>query len=108
MGQTDFYVDFHNAINEDENLQIEAERRLLKLAEGHTDMVGAAVHMTEPAEGRASGYANEATVVVYGRPNQLAATEISDSPMGALKGALDAVERQVREQRARLREQQRS
>jgi ribosome-associated translation inhibitor RaiA len=42
--------------------------------------------------------------VTYVRPSNIAATEKADNPMTALKGALNAVERQVREKRKRLKE----
>jgi len=44
----------------------------------------------------------QARVVAYMRPSNLAATEKADTPEGALKGALGALERQVRERRDEL------
>ena len=49
-----------------------------------------------------SSYQYEATVVVYARPENIAATEKEDNPTTALKGALSAVERQVRQKRDKL------
>lgn len=54
--------------------------------------------------GEATPNRYEATVVVYKRPNNLAATEKAETPERALKGALSAAERQVRESRDKLRE----
>ena len=80
----------------------EADRRLRSLAEGHTDIVGAAVSMKQPAV-KETPPLFEATVVTYVRPENIAATEKADNPMMALKGALNAIERQVRKKRARLK-----
>jgi len=41
--------------------------------------------------------------VIYIRPNNIGASKKHDNPEQALKGALDVVERQVREQRERLK-----
>ncbi|HEX6385915.1 MAG TPA: hypothetical protein VF177_14690, partial [Anaerolineae bacterium] len=71
-------------------------------AEGHNDLTGAAINMRQPAKGETS-FLHEATVVVYCRPQNIAATEKKDNPTAALKGALSAVERQVREKRTRLK-----
>lgn len=83
-------------------LFVEADNRLRSLAEGHTDMVGAAVTMKEPAH-KEGPPIYEATVVTYVRPSNIAATEKADNPMTALKGALDGVERQIRKKRERLK-----
>lgn len=76
----------------------EADRRLRDLADGHSDLIGSAVTIRHPA---AALY--EATVVVYGRPEHLSATEKDSDPAIALKGALKAIERQVRQRRDKLR-----
>jgi ribosome-associated translation inhibitor RaiA len=73
------------------------------LAEGHDDLIGAAVSIEEPARGE-NTYLYEATVVAYTRPNNIAGTEKAEQPIQALRGALDAVERQVREKREKLRQ----
>ncbi|RIK33696.1 MAG: 30S ribosomal protein S30 [Chloroflexi bacterium] len=85
------------------NLKAEAEERLRKLMKGHSDITGAAVALTEPAE-RTTSFLYRARVVVYARPEQIAAVSEEETPQAALKGALTAVERQVREKRDRLRE----
>ena len=46
----------------------------------------------------------EVTVVVYSRPEEIAATTKEADPVIALKDTLSAVERQVREKRAKLRD----
>lgn len=86
----------------EDTLFAESDRRLRALAKGHTDIVGAAVSVKEPAL-KEGPPLYEVTVVTYVRPSNIAATEKADSPMMALKGALNAVERQVREKRKRLK-----
>ncbi|NJL95996.1 MAG: hypothetical protein HC915_20830 [Anaerolineae bacterium] len=80
------------------------EDRVSDLARGHTDITGAAATLSQPAAGRETAYIFAASVVVYMRPNNINATEKHDNPAQALKGALDAIERQVRQQRGKLRE----
>lgn len=81
----------------------EAEERLKSLAANHTDMTGAAINVRRPASGETS-FLYEVTVVIYSRPNHIAATEKDASPEQALKGALDAAERQIRERRDKLKQ----
>lgn len=85
------------------NLYTQAEVRLRELAGDHRDMTGAAINVRRPASGE-TAYLHEVTVVIYIRPEQIAATEKDASPEIALKGALDAAERQVRKRRAKLKE----
>lgn len=100
----EFKTDFTDA---DLDYYVMLEDRLAELAEGHTDIVGAAATLEQPAQGRETPYVFEASVVVYMRPNYISATEKNSNPELALKGALDAVERQVRSQRERLRDDHR-
>ncbi|MCE7984973.1 MAG: 30S ribosomal protein S30 [Caldilinea sp. CFX5] len=89
-----------------ERLQTEAETRLRKLQQGHTDLIGAAVSIEQPAKAE-TAFLYRARVVVYIRPENLAATAQESDPLVALKRALSQVERQVREQRERLRQRSR-
>lgn len=84
-------------------LYTQAEDRLRSLAADHSDMVGAAINVRRPASGE-TAFLHEVTVVIYGRPEHIAATEKNTSPEQALKGALDAAERQVRQRRKKLKE----
>ena len=106
MDELDFTLELNSRglTNEvEDTLFVEADKRLRSLAKGHTDVVGAAVTLKEPAH-EVGPPIFEATVVTYVRPSNIAATEKADNPMTALKGALNAVERQVREKRKRLKE----
>jgi ribosome-associated translation inhibitor RaiA len=98
----DFTFEFHTDLEtlEDE-LQTEAEERLRKLGQGHSDLIGAAVAVRGIVHAE-TPHRFEARVVVYARPNQIAAVEKAESPKMALKGALTAVERQVREKREKM------
>lgn len=100
---TNFPIEFYNEANDDTSFYADIEDRLRYLAKGHTDITGASVQMTQLAENRATPYAFETTLVVYARPTQIVATERSDTLVGSAKGAMDAVERQVREKREKLR-----
>lgn len=98
---TDFPIEFYNEVNDDSALYDEVDNRLRWLAKGHTDITGATVNVRDANLGTESG--TEVTVVIYGRPNNLASTVVAPQPIAAIKGALDGIERQVREQREKLR-----
>lgn len=84
------------------DLFVQAETQLKKLARGHSDITGAAVNVRRPAHGETTPLF-EVTVVVYGRPDHIAATQKKSEPSLALSAALDAVERQIRERRDKLK-----
>ena len=87
----------------EQEMLAEARDRLQLLAVEHKDLIGAAINIRQPAKSETS-YLYKATVVVYVRPENIAATEKNSDPFVALRGALDAVERQVRKRRDKLRE----
>ncbi len=103
-----FDFEFQNKLGDigdlEEKLRSEAETRLLKLANGHTDVTGASVIVDNEVKGAQTPFLYRARVVAYTRPAYIDGTEEADTPLAALKGALDAVERQVREKREKLRE----
>lgn len=105
MNELDFTLELNsdNLSKETEYLLFtEAETELKKLAVDHTDMTGAAINIRQPASGETPPL-HKVTVVVYGRPDHIAATQKKDSPERALRAALDVVERQIRERRAKLK-----
>ena len=106
MDELDFTIEF-NSDFEDESFEAElmsqAESRLRELATGHDDLTAAAITIRQPAKGETAPL-HEATVVAYVRPERIVGKEKQESPSGALKGALDAVERQLRQKREKLRE----
>lgn len=106
MDELDFTLELNS---EDLNKMAEyelftqAEERLRSLAANHKDMTGAAINVRRPASGE-TAFLHEVTVVIYSRPEHIAATEKDSSPAMALNGALDAAERQVRKRREKLKE----
>jgi ribosome-associated translation inhibitor RaiA len=102
MVRLDFHIEFNIEVpNLEEELAVEAEQRLWLLAEQHTDLVGASVAVEELAQDDVP-FLYQARVVVYIRQENIAAVEKAESVEAALKGALTAIERQVRERRERL------
>lgn len=108
MDSPNFPIEFNNEVDDvkksDNEFYALAADRLSKIAEGHTDISGAVVNLKKPAKGRETPYIFEVTIVLYMGPKDIVATEQKEQLQAALDGALDAVERQVRE----YREQQRN
>jgi len=107
MDTTNFPIEFNNEVDDVKKSENEfytlAVKRLNKLAEGHTDISGAVVNFKQPAQGRETAHIYEVTIVVYMGSENIAATEKSEQFRATLDGALDAVERQVREHREQKR-----
>ncbi len=102
MAEVDFSYEFYSKIPDpDDELRNLAEQRLRALAKGHQDVVGAAVAMSELTHDETPNLF-QARVVVYVRPTDIVAIEKDPSPITALKEAIAAVERQVREKREKL------
>lgn len=98
---TEFPIEFFNEYNDDLELYNECERRLLELRGNRNDMTAASVSVREAQQGTESGVTVNITIEV--RPDTAVATVTAPSAKAAMKGALDNIERQVREQRERLR-----
>jgi ribosome-associated translation inhibitor RaiA len=107
MDKANFPIEFNNELDDVKKSENEfftlAVDRLSKLAEGHTDISGAVVNFKQPAQERETAYIQEVTIVVYMGSDHIAATEQGEQFRATLDGALDAVERQVRERRQRQR-----
>ena len=107
MDKANFPIEFNNEIDDgkknENEYYLRAVDRLSKLAEGHTDISGAAVNFKQPAKEHQTSYINEVTIVVYMASDHIAATEKGEQFQSTLDGALDAVERQVRERRKQQR-----
>ena len=73
------------------------------MREERTDIVGAEVAVEE-LTGDTTPHVYEVRAVVYMRPENIAAVEKQETASGALKGALSALERQVRQIREKLAE----
>jgi ribosome-associated translation inhibitor RaiA len=100
VSKSDFHLDFTTRIPDPAagRLEAEADQRLRDLASTHTDMIGAAV-VVEELSNSETPHAYRARVVVYIRPQNIAAIEVADAPELALDQALSAAERQVRKKR---------
>lgn len=104
MGETDFSYEFRDEkALVPPNVKTKVEDRLRQLAEGHTDMTGVDVSVEVIGQGEVP-FLFQARIVASVRPTSVAATEKADRPETALTGALEALERQVRDQREKLRE----
>ena len=107
MEATGFTIEYHTETIEFTNgLKAKLEKRLEKLAGRHRDITGAsmAVHSISGAN-RHPEY--KVRLVLYRRPDNIAAVRKADTVSNAVLEALDAIERQVREQRERQRERNR-
>lgn len=101
MAGDPFPVEFDTQVEElTDELKDWVEGELHELRKDHQDITGASVVADEPAKGE-TGYLYEARIVLYKRPENLFAREQQDTLEGALKGALAAVERQVRQTRSK-------
>ena len=100
------YRFFNETDQPDDPLREEARAQLIELAGDHDDVIGASVALEELSSS-ITPHRYQARVVAFVRPENIAATEKAEDIETALNGALDAVARQVREKRARLRDEQR-
>lgn len=107
LNELDFTIEFNGEGLGDQlesAMFLEADSRLRELAADHNDLTGAAINVRQPAKQAETPFIYEVTVVVYARPEHMAATKKEADPMIALNDALSALERQVREKRDKLRE----
>ncbi len=105
MSRLDFHFEFYSeAVSVDDDLRVEAETRLEALATEHRDMIGASVAVEE-LTGQETPHFFEARIVAYIRPDNIVAIEKADNVELALRGALEAAERQVRKHRTLLRQE---
>ncbi len=102
MSRLDFHLEFKTELPHlRDELLPEADERLRLLREGHTDLIGAAVAIDDLARDE-TGHIYQARVVAYIRPENITAIEKAETAELALKGALDALERQVNQRRTKL------
>ncbi len=107
MDKANFPIEFNNEIDDVKKSENEiytlAVDRLSKLSEGHNDISGGMVNLKQPAKGYQTSHIYEVTIVVYMGSDHIAASEEGEQVQSTLDGALDAVERQVRERRKQQR-----
>ena len=107
MAATDFSFEFLSEVPDPRDvLRMEMHKRFGEPAEGHTDVVGASVAVEE-LMGPTTSHLCQVRVVTHVRPTDVVAVEKAETAGSALnlEGATEAVERRVRAQRAKLREQ---
>ena len=107
MDKANFPIEFNNEIDDKKKSENEyytlAVDRLSILAEGHDDISGAVVNLKQPAKEHQTAYITEVTIVIYMGSDHIAATKKGEQFQSTLDGALNAVERQVRERRTQQR-----
>jgi ribosome-associated translation inhibitor RaiA len=105
MSRLDFHIEFYGEKTTiSDALKDEAESRLRTLAADRTDMIGASIAVEELTQDE-TPHMYRARVVVYIRPENIVAVEQAGALDGALKGALEAAERQVRQRREKFKTQ---
>jgi hypothetical protein len=98
-----FDFEFYNETDQpDAEFYEMAYEKITEVAEGHDDIVGAAVSLKE-LTGDETPHVYEANVVLYVRPDNISATQSEDSALNALQDALEAAIKQIREKREKLR-----
>lgn len=104
MASEAFPIEFHSDTDSfTDDLHDKTLQRLRQLKGDHTDIVGAAVTVEDIAKGD-EPFRFQFKVVAYMRPDRVVASEKADNVRSAMKGALSALERQVREKRSKLKE----
>jgi ribosome-associated translation inhibitor RaiA len=103
MDNPNFDFEFYSEVpDENDELRGLALTRLEALAADRRDMIGAAVALEDIANER-TPHRFKARIVAYTKPRHLAATEKGGSAETALKGAIQAIERQVHAEREKMR-----
>ncbi len=104
MEKVTFEIEYHDATDElSDKLKAKVERRLGKLARGHRDITGASVALKTTSK-HPSNDRYQVRMVLYCRPDNIAAQEKGDVLSDTVGGVLDALERQVRSGRERKQE----
>jgi ribosome-associated translation inhibitor RaiA len=104
MDNPNFDFEFYSEVqNLPDDLRVKVQDRLEKLAGGKRDMIGASVAIERIAHGETPHF-YQARIVAYIKPDNIVALEKGDNIDVALKGALDALERQVRKRREKFGE----
>jgi len=107
MEKGNFPIKFNNEINdikESENeFYAKAADRLRQMSEGHNDILSGSINLKEYAKERGSTSAFEVKIMLFLGSDSIVSSEKGQSPESTLESALDAVERQVHEQRAQQR-----
>jgi ribosome-associated translation inhibitor RaiA len=102
MDNPNFDFEFYSEVPDlSDDHRLEVQDRLEKLAGSKRDMIGASVAIEDIAGGETPHF-YRARIVAYIKPENIVAVEKGDNIEIALKGALEAVERQVRKRREKF------
>jgi ribosomal subunit interface protein len=104
-GNMDFPIEFTSDLDSKEaeyHLYERIEQKFEEFSKGHRDITSASVIIEKPAQGRETTPIYEAKITVFMRPDNIAAVKTHETSEGALRAALDAIERQIRKKRDRL------
>jgi ribosomal subunit interface protein len=103
MDSQTYTYEFHfdPEVGDTDDLREMVLQQLDRLAKGHTDFVDASIAVEVESKSETL-HAFRARIVLHVRPNRIVGQETAEEPVVALRGALDAVERQLREKRAEL------
>lgn len=105
---TDIAVEYHTeTIEFTDAVKAKVDARLRKLASGHRDISGASVAINI-ISGANRHQEYRARVVLYHRPSNVVAIRKDATVSNAVLEAVEAIERQVRDQRERMRERNRN
>ena len=108
MAQQQIPIGLHSEANVgkpmEDKLYGMVEKELDKLAKKHDDIISASVNISEPGHGEGEANLYEVNVTLDVRPANIAAVKKNRDLEAAMRDALDAVSRQVRDKRDRLRD----
>ena len=108
MEATGFTIEYHTeTVDFTNGLKAKLEKRLEKLAGRHRDITGASLAV-QNISGDNRHHEFKVRLVLYHKPDNIAAVRKADTVSNAVLEALDAIERQVRTQRDRQRERNRA
>lgn len=103
MDNPNFDFEFYSEVPDpNDALRGMALTRLEALAADRRDMIGASVAL-EDISNENTPNRFKARIVAYTKPKNVAATEKGPSSEQALKGAIEAIERQVHQEREKMR-----
>lgn len=98
-------IEYHSETQElTDAMKEKVERRIKKLMRGHKDITGASIGVEQHLSPQQHNKEYRVRLVLYFRPDNIAAVSKDEVLSTALQNALQAAERQVREHRDKLRE----
>jgi ribosome-associated translation inhibitor RaiA len=104
LDNPNFDFEFYSEVpNVPEGLRLEVMEELESLAEGKNDMIGASVAIERVAHGETPHF-YKARIVAYIKPEYITINEKGENIETALRGALKAIERKIREKREKFGE----